>query len=238
MDFFDRHKALIITCLFCSVLLLALYNFSLSSKNAKERELLVNLENFQIEEQQEEEEPEPVEEQVESQRPTAQTHQAFNENNEAREENFDQQLNEIFQKNSASTPDPTSDASSTSQGTYNFQKQQKEVKKRSDGNNASSQTSTKSGGMDNSSISFSLVGRSARFIPNPVYTCDTPGKIVVNITVNQDGRVISTSINKASSTSSNECITDQALEYANQALFSRLSGRPSQPGTITYNFKQ
>lgn len=237
MDFFDRHKALIITCLFCSVLILALYNFSLSSKNAKERELLVNLENFQIEEQPEEE-PEQEEEQIEPRRPTAQTHQAFNENTEAREENFSKQLDEIFQKNSASESDPTNDASSTSQGNYNFQKPQKAVKKRSDGNNSSTETSTKSGGMDNSSISFSLVGRSARFIPNPVYTCDTPGKIVVNINVNEDGRVISTSINKASSTSNNECISDQALEYATQALFSRLPGRTSQPGTITYNFKQ
>lgn len=238
MDFFDRHKALIITCLFCSVLLLALYNFSLSSKNAKERELLVNLENFRIEEQAEEEKPEPEEEITQPTRSARQTHQAFNENTEAREENFDKQLNEIFQKNSASEPELSNDAGSNNQGTYNFQKQQKEVKKRSDGNNKTTETSAKSGGMDNSSISFSLVGRTARFIPNPVYTCDTPGKIVVNITVNQDGRVISTSINKASSTSSNECISEQAMQYASQALFSSLVGRTSQPGTITYNFKQ
>lgn len=236
MDFFDRHKALIITCLFCSVLLLALYNFSLSSKKAKERELLVDLENFQNEEQQEEE-PEPEVEQVETKTPIAQTHQAFNENTEAQNENFDRQLDEIFNKNSASEPEPTNDASSTSQGNYNFRKPQKEAKKRSDGNKASRETSAKSGGMDNSSISFSLLGRSARFIPNPVYTCDIPGKIVVNITVNQDGRVISTSINKASSNSSNECISEQAMEYAAQAVFSRLSSRTSQPGTITYYFK-
>ena len=91
--------------------------------------------------------------------------------------------------------------------------------------------------MRNSSISFSLRGRNAVSIPNPIYTCDLPGKIVVNITVDAEGRVIDTDINKASSNSDNECLTEKALEYALNARFSRLAGRNEQPGTITYNFK-
>lgn len=236
MDFFDKHKALIITCLLCSLVLLALYNFSLSSNNKKARELLVDLENFRVEEPVEEE-PEKEEIPQKTNRATAQTHQAFNENTEAREENFDRQLNEIFEKNTASQLESTQEESSGTSGSYNFQDQKKEVKKRSDGNQATRETSTKSGGIDNSSISFSLLGRSARIIPNPVYTCDTPGKIVVNITVDDQGRVISTAINKSSSSTTNECLTEQALEYAAQAVFSSLVGRYSQPGTITYQFK-
>lgn len=236
MDFFDKHKALIITCLLYSIVLLALYNFSLSNNNKQVRELLVDLENFQMEEPVEEE-PEKEEIPPETNRETAQTHQAFNENTEAREENFNSQLDEIFQKNSASQLESTQDESSGTSGSFNFQNQKKEVAKRSDGNQKTQATSTKSGGIDFSSISFSLVGRSAREIPNPVYTCDTPGKIVVNIAVNAQGRVISTSINKGSSSTTNECLTEQALSYATQAIFSSLSGRDSQPGTITYQFK-
>ncbi|MFN4761810.1 TonB family protein [Gillisia sp. Q332] len=236
MDFFDKHKALIITCLIYSIVLLALYNFSLSSNNKKARELLVDLENFQAEEPVEQE-PEKEEIPQETNRQTAQTHQAFNENTEAREENFKSQLDEIFEKNSASQLESTEDESSGTSGSYNFQEQKKEVVKRSDGNQTTRATSTKSGGMDHSSISFSLLGRSAREIPNPVYTCDTPGKIVVNISVNAQGRVISTSINKSSSSTTNECLTEQALKYAAQAVFSSLPGRNSQPGTITYQFK-
>ncbi len=236
MDFFDKHKALIITCLLYSIVLLALYNFSLSSNNKKARELLVDLENFQVEEP-EEQEPEKEEIPDNTNRETAQTHQAFNENTEAREENFDRQLDEIFEKNSASQAESTPEESSGTSGSYNFQNEKKEVKKRSDGDRTTLATSTKSGGIDRSSISFSLLGRSAREIPNPIYTCDTPGKIVVNITVNAQGRVISTSINKGSSSTTNECLTEQALEYASQAVFSSLAGRNSQPGTITYQFK-
>lgn len=236
MDFFDKHKALIITCLLYSIVLLALYNFSLSSNNKQVRELLVDLENFQVAEP-EEQEAEKEEILQETNKETAQTHQAFNETTEAREENFKSQLDEIFEKNSASQLESTQEESSGTSGSYNFRDQKKEVVKRSDGNQITRATSTKSGGMDHSSISFSLLGRSAREIPNPIYTCGTSGKIVVNIAVNAHGKVISTSINKGSSTSSNECLTEQAQEYAAQAVFSSLVGRESQPGTITYQFK-
>ncbi len=237
MDFFDRHKALIITLLFFAVLLLGLFNFNLANKNRMAREFLMDLENLKIEEPVAEK-PEPEEAPKKNTQETAQTHQAFNENLEDREENFDQQLNEIFEKNSALQTETSENETSNSSGNFNFQDKKKEqVQKKSDGNKTSAVTSTKKGGIDHSSISFSLLGRSAVDIPNPVYTCDRSGKIVINISVNAEGRVTSTSVNKGSSSTTNECLADQALEYAAQAIFSRLPGRYSQPGTITYNFK-
>lgn len=237
MDFFDRHKALIITLLFFAVLLLGLYNFNLSNKNQETSEFLMDLENFKIEEPVVEK-PEPEEAPKEIKRVTSQTHQAFNQDQESRDENFSQKLNEIFEKNSALQSETTEDETSNSSGNFNLQEKKKaQVQQKSDGNKATAVTSEKSGGYDRSSISFSLIGRSAVDIPNPVYTCDRSGKIVVNISVNTDGRVTSTSINKGSSSTTNECLADQALEYAAQAVFSRLPGRISQPGTITYNFK-
>lgn len=237
MDFFDRHKALIITLLFFAVLFLGLYNFNLSNSIQKERELLVDLENFKVEEVVEEkEEPEKM---VQAKpRENVETHQAFNQNQEARDANFNEQLNEIFQKNSAAQLESSNEDASSSVGSYNLASaKKKELSKQSDGNKASETISTKKGGIDRSSISYSLKGRTAIDIPNPIYTCDRSGKVVINITVNENGRVISTSVNKGSSSTNNECLTDQAEEYANQAYFSAMPGRSSQPGTITYNFK-
>ncbi len=236
MDFFEKHKALIITVLFCSVLILGLYNFNLSQKKKIEQQMLVDLEEYTETEETEEEKPEE-EPKPETTQNSPKTHRAFNENQEAREENFNRELDEILERNSVrqeQSSDSDNDASTA--GTFATGKKS-ENKKRSDGDNTSEDISTQSGSLRNSSISFSLRGRNAVSIPNPIYTCDLPGKIVVNITVNAEGRVIDTNINKASSNSDNECLTEKALEYALNARFSRLAGRNEQPGTITYNFK-
>ncbi len=237
MDFFDRHKALIITLLFFAVLMLSLYNLNLSNNIQKERELLVDLDSFKIEEAVEEEK-EPEELVPAKARENIETHQAFNQNQESRDANFNEELNEIFQKNSAAELESTDENAPNSTGRYSLSSaKKKEVKKQSDGDKSKEITSAKKGGIDNSSISYSLKDRTAIEIPNPIYTCDRSGKVVVNITVNANGRVVSTSINKSSSTTDNECLTDQAEEYAKQAYFTSMAGRDSQPGTITYNFK-
>tara|TARA_R100000935_G_C2812016_1_gene155436 strand:+ start:600 stop:1316 length:717 start_codon:yes stop_codon:yes gene_type:complete len=237
MDFFDRHKALIITLLFFAVLFLSLYNLNLSNTIQKERELLVDLDNFKIEEPIEEEK-EPEELVPAKARENLETHQAFNQNQESRDANFNEQLNEIFQKNSAAELESSDENASSTSGSYNLSSvKKKEPKKQSDGNKASEIKSIQKGGIDNSSISYSLKGRTAIEIPNPIYTCDRSGKVVINITVNADGRVIGTSVNKGSSSTNNECLTEQAENYATQAYFSSMPGRSSQLGTITYNFK-
>ncbi len=236
MDFFDKHKALIITVLFCSVLILGLYNFNLSQKQKIQREMLVEIEEYTPEEETEEEIPE-VEPESQITQNSPETHRAFNESQEAREENFNRELDEILEQNSAQQEESSeNETESSTQGTF-ATGSKSETKESSDGDDSSKDISTQSGSLRNSSISFSLRGRNAIFIPNPIYTCDISGKIVVNITVNAEGRVIDTSINKASSNSDNECLTENALEYAANAVFSSLAGRSEQPGTITYNFK-
>ncbi|APS38386.1 MULTISPECIES: hypothetical protein [Salegentibacter] len=235
MDFFDKHKALIITVLFCSVLILGLYNFNLSQKQKYQQEMLVDLEEYTQTEEEEEIPEEEAEPQNSNNSP--ETHRAFNENQEAREENFNRELDEILEQNSAQQEKSSeNETESSTKGTF-ATGSKSETKKRSDGDASSKDISTQSGSLRNSSISFSLRGRNAISIPNPIYTCDRAGKIVVNITVNAEGRVIDTGINKASSTSDNECLIENALEYAANAVFSQLVGRNEQPGTITYNFK-
>ena len=88
----------------------------------------------------------------------------------------------------------------------------------------------------NSSISYSLVDRTKVNIPPPIYLCEVSGKIVINIVVNAEGSVIETNYN-TSSTSVNGCLIDHALEYAKASTFTPNSSKPRQLGTITFIFK-
>ncbi|MCH9659614.1 MAG: hypothetical protein K0U54_01745 [Bacteroidetes bacterium] len=85
-------------------------------------------------------------------------------------------------------------------------------------------------------ISYSLTDRKQLSLPNPVYTCDSGGKIVINVEVNTLGKVTKTTFNKAASTTTNGCLIDSAIEYARTARFTTKAGRSSQIGTISYSF--
>lgn len=87
-----------------------------------------------------------------------------------------------------------------------------------------------------STVSYNLVDRDALYIPNPVYTCDARGKIVLSITVNNKGAITQMTVNKKASTSLNGCLIDQALTYANEAIFNS-SPKATQLGSITFNFQ-
>lgn len=236
-NFFDKHKALILTILSFAVLMLALYNFKLATNNQETAEMLVDLAQYKVEEKKE---VQPEEQQKSSRRNprNVQTHQAYNQDKETREADFKNQLDKIFEKNSAQQEQSENEDTEGSEGNYALSKKNaEERKKQSDGDDSAEEASQKSAVYDYSSISFSLKGRRAVKIPNPVYTCDTAGKVVINITVDANGYVVDRSVNKRSSTTTNECLTDRALEYSAGAKFSKLAGRNSQPGTITYHFR-
>lgn len=86
-----------------------------------------------------------------------------------------------------------------------------------------------------STVSFSLINRKKVYIPIPVYLCEADGKIVVNIKVNANGKVIDTYIN-TSSTSTNECLIGHALQYAKDSHFNADASKKTQLGTITFSF--
>lgn len=241
MDFFDQHKALIITILIFSILILSMYNINISNESKKIRETLIELNDLRPEPLPEEEQTPPEEPETpdqQPQQPAFETHQAYNQNEQENQRNLESRLDEIFQKNAVQQEASEEESAEASRGDVALNNTRtQERKKASEGDNRSKETSVKEGTMSNSSISFSLLGRTAVDIPNPIYTCDRRGRVVINITVNATGDVIKTSVNKNASSTSNECLTDMALEYAAGARFSRLSGRDSQPGTITYNFQ-
>ena len=85
---------------------------------------------------------------------------------------------------------------------------------------------------------FDLNGRSLGTggLPRPVYNVQDEGRVVVTITVNPAGEVISTSINKRTNTV-NAALRKAAEDAARKARFNSVDGVNNQTGTITYYFK-
>ena len=86
--------------------------------------------------------------------------------------------------------------------------------------------------------SFSLAGRGLRggSLPRPYYSAQESGVIVVNITVNPKGNVISASIGRGT-TIGNLSLRNDALEAARKAVFTDIQGLNNQSGTITYRYQ-
>lgn len=85
--------------------------------------------------------------------------------------------------------------------------------------------------------SFDLSGRSLGMaLPRPGYNVQEEGRVVVNITVNPDGKVIQTTINPRTNTAS-VTLRNAAMEAARKAVFNKVSTMNNQMGTITYYFK-
>ena len=84
---------------------------------------------------------------------------------------------------------------------------------------------------------FDLGGRSlgTGSLPKPAYNVQEEGRVVVNITVNPAGQVISTSISPQTNTV-NSALRKAAEDAAKKARFNTIDGVTNQTGTITYYF--
>lgn len=85
-------------------------------------------------------------------------------------------------------------------------------------------------------VSYSLPGRTATYLHIPAYQCEGGGEVVVEITVNRNGRVTSASLSRESAVREG-CMADMALQAARITTFN-VDGAASdrQNGTITYLF--
>lgn len=85
--------------------------------------------------------------------------------------------------------------------------------------------------------SFNLNGRMVRggALPRPSYTIQTEGTIVVDITVDSNGNVISARIGKGTNID-NASMRNSAITAAKQAKFNSITGTNNQTGTITYKY--
>jgi TonB family protein len=85
---------------------------------------------------------------------------------------------------------------------------------------------------------FDLAGRTlgAGGLPRPAYSVQEEGKIVINITVDPQGKVISAEIGRGTDIT-NLSMRNSALEAARKARFNTITGNNNQSGTIIYNYR-
>ena len=92
-------------------------------------------------------------------------------------------------------------------------------------------------GGDGSGGNYRLGNRRALTRPIPEYDCNEEGKVVVTISVDQSGKVISAQPNAKGTTNSASCLLSRAKEAALRTKFNADSNAPSkQVGLIIYNF--
>ena len=117
-----------------------------------------------------------------------------------------------------------------SEDTESYKKLQEELKQRlKNKKQADEHAKTKS------TLTYSLKGRTLTSYRTPRYLCESGGKIVVSIRVNDAGDVIDAYIN-GSSNSNNQCLINHAISYAETVKFDT-SDKKEQLGTITFLFK-
>lgn len=110
------------------------------------------------------------------------------------------------------------------------------VNERPRGNNEETEQKEDVKVQGNVTVEYDLANRRATYLLVPAYRCQEGGRVVVNITVNQNGDVVSVSLNKATASKDN-CIVEMALDAARNSRFDVNGAAPArQNGTITYLF--
>lgn len=85
---------------------------------------------------------------------------------------------------------------------------------------------------------YNLAGRKALTKPQPKYTCNEQGKVVVQISVDKNGTVFAAEPGARGTTNSAKCLLDQARQAALNTKFDASdAAADKQVGTIIYNFK-
>ncbi|PKQ65484.1 hypothetical protein BZG02_00305 [Labilibaculum filiforme] len=93
-------------------------------------------------------------------------------------------------------------------------------------------------GLGNKGVSYDLKGRNSLSIPKPQYNLQESGKVVVEITVDKNGKVVNARPGMPGSTTSNSTLFEAARKAAMKAVFNAdPKASAFQKGTITYHFQ-
>ncbi len=236
MNFNYSYRAFLITSLLTGCLVLLLYSVKLSNEQEESNE-----ETYDLVITPEELLPEDLA--IAALTPEivkVETNRAYNEAEKfiSSVENEDQEITETTEGKLQEMIDAMENSKSDNvRGTSVTAKPEKEKKKKfSNSKSGKEGEAVVKSGNRNTTISYQLVNRKDMDLPNPVYTCFGSGKVVINVEVNNLGKVVRNSYNKTASTTSNECLIDAALDYSKQARFNTDASREQQLGTITFNF--
>ena len=228
MNFNYSYKAFVITVLLLGSLYLLFYFVKLSSNH------IVPEEEFEIEYAIEELIHVEDIAQVSEEKIKIETHQVYSE-----AEEFIKESEANRKENSEAIEDKLSeinDAISDSKSERIAISLEKKTGKKKDANATNLGSALATTNNSKSTNSYHLINRKVIEFPNPVYICESFGKVVLQIEVNANGYVIMTSVNKNTSTTTNLCLIESAIDYAKKAHFTKDKNKPSQMGSITYVF--
>ncbi|SHJ32353.1 hypothetical protein [Aquimarina spongiae] len=228
MEFIEKHKALIITSLLMGIFVLSLYNINMFRKQKEQSEILMEIPEEFIAEEEQAEEEEPQQEEARDLIASKRTHAAYNEDFEDHDE-IEERIKSLMKSDETAAQNEETLTNENGEVPLEAEKSE-ELNKEEATKEDDKETNNR-----NSSLTYTLKGRKSIDLPNPVYTCNASGKVVVKIEVNKNGYVIDTKVDKKRSTTRNECLFDNAMNYARKALFSR-STIEEQEGSITYYF--
>ena len=236
MNFNYSYKAFLITSLLTGILVLFLLSIKLSNVQVESIEETYDMVAAPEEFLEDEEVAKLATEKVK-----IETNRSYNEAEKfiSSVENENRQLTETTEGKLQEMNEAMDNSQISDQGTKISDIEKTEKKKDVKLSNSESkkdQEAIVEGGNRNTTISYRLVDRKDMYLPNPVYTCYGAGRVVVNIEVDDLGKVKKGIYNKAASTTSNQCLIDAAIEYALQAKFTSDASRKKQLGTITFNF--
>ena len=235
MQLTNQHRALLITLLISGTIVLSVFNLSIQKQTIGYSESYYEIEP---EEELTVEEIKILEALEQMNRSKAETNKGFNET--AKSKQIAQAYKTIAPPKDYENPllnEENRTSTSIEKKTYEPDDsgiQEEDISKFSKVNDLLKEQQSE-GSNSKSTMSYSLVDRSDIYLPTPIYLCEFGGKIVVNITVNANGDVTDAYTN-TSSTSSNECLIDHAIEYAREARFSSDASKTSQIGSITFYF--
>ena len=223
MSFNYSYKAFIITILILGNLYLLFYFIKLPSNS------IILEEEYEIEYALEEVITEEELASVSEEEIKIETHKVFNE-----DQKFIEELETDRKENNESAEDKLSEINEVISDSKSERKDDLAIEKKNKFNLPEAILATTNN--SKSTNSYRLVNRKVIEFPNPVYVCDSFGKVVLHIEVNANGYVIMTSVNKNASTTTNLCLIESAIDYAKKARFTKNKNKPSQMGSITYIF--
>tara|TARA_B110000459_G_C16499621_1_gene442763 strand:+ start:381 stop:1064 length:684 start_codon:yes stop_codon:yes gene_type:complete len=223
MNFNYSYKAFVITILILGNLYLLFYFIKLPSNS------IILEEEYEIEYALEEVIPEEELASVSEEEIKIETHKVFNE-----DQKFIEELETDRKENNESAEDKLSEINEVISDSKSERKDDLAIEKKYKFNLPEAILATTNN--SKSTNSYRLVNRKVIEFPNPVYVCDSFGKVVLHIEVNTNGYVIMTSVNKNASTTTNLCLIESAIDYAKKARFTKDKNKPSQVGSITYIF--
>lgn len=238
MNLTNANKAIIVTLLLSVILVLTAYNFSVLKTNEQLAETYFDITEEELTPEEKEETLEDILESLDNVLVTNKAYNTTKTYDDFEDEEFKSTLDKIRNRDFRTEQQETQ-SSNENKGKKNaedsesFNSINDIIAKRSKEKRASSEV--ENGANKNTTISYSLINRTANYLPPPIYLCERSGKIVITITVDNNGDVTDASFNGAS-TSTDGCMLDHALEYAKASKFNS-SDKPQQIGTITFLFQ-